>query len=122
MTRPWTPHETLPDGTRRLHVKRCCENCGREIGDVTPEELEAAIAGAPLPAVADECGCPPTIAQLAMFMQGRDAHENGKWADGLTHPTWEEIGPAGQEAYVKDATALLRAIVHLGWAPRTNAS
>ena len=58
-----------------------------------------------------------TAEQLAMFMAARDAHENGKWPDGLTHPTWEELGEPGQEAYRKDATTVVAAMVRLGWLP-----
>lgn len=56
-TRPWTPDEHLPGGGKRIHVKRCCNGCGRPIGDVTEAEIEAGIAGRPLPDVTAECGC-----------------------------------------------------------------
>lgn len=55
--RPSTPDETLPDGSRRCRVKRCCNGCGRVLGDVTEAEIDAAVAGIPLPDVRDECGC-----------------------------------------------------------------
>jgi hypothetical protein len=42
---------------RTIHVKRCCNGCGREIGDVTEAEMDAAVTGMPLPDVRDECGC-----------------------------------------------------------------
>lgn len=44
MTRPWTPHETHSDGSKTLHVKRCCEACGRPLGDATQAVLDAALA------------------------------------------------------------------------------
>lgn len=120
MTRPWTPVQEMPDGRRRLTVKRCCENCGRELGDATNEELEAAVDGARLPDVAEECGCRTTIEQLALFSQARDARDWGAKGAGQTehHPTWSEIDPAGREQYITDATAIVRAIVALGWAPK----
>lgn len=117
MTRPWTPHE-VRDGKKILHVKRCCEQCGREIGDVNEQELEAAVAGRRLPDVRDECGCPHVIEQLALFAQACDAREWGGAVDGVFHPTWEEIDPAGREQYIADATRTVRAMVTLGWAPR----
>lgn len=56
MTRPSTPTRTDSNGRQHLTVKRCCDGCGRELGDATRDELEAAIVG-PLPSVIDECGC-----------------------------------------------------------------
>ncbi len=43
----------------RITVQRCCNGCGRSLGDATDDELNAAVAGAPLPDVRDECGCAP---------------------------------------------------------------
>ena len=57
MTRTNTPDVVLEDGGRRLTVKRCCSNCGRELGDVTREELDAAMAGQRLPNTSAEHGC-----------------------------------------------------------------
>lgn len=57
--RPWTPPHTGNDGARVVTVKRCCNGCSTEFGDVTAAELDAAIAGRPLPDVRDEC---PTCA------------------------------------------------------------
>jgi hypothetical protein len=56
-SRPWTPEEQLPDGGRRITMKRACNGCGRRLGDVTSAEMDAAIEGRPLPDVRDECGC-----------------------------------------------------------------
>lgn len=55
-TRSSTPHEDLGDGHRVLHVKRVCNGCGKELGDATADELEAAVDG-DLPDVRIECGC-----------------------------------------------------------------
>ena len=55
--RPSTPPEDLDSGGQRLTVKRCCNGCNREIGDVTDAEMDAAITGAELPDVRVECGC-----------------------------------------------------------------
>ncbi|QAY16183.1 hypothetical protein SEA_SONALI_71 [Arthrobacter phage Sonali] len=59
MTRTFTPDQTIikpgPDGTvrktTRIHVKRVCNICHENVGDVTEAELDAAIAGLPLPAI-----------------------------------------------------------------------
>lgn len=120
MTRTFTPPRKTETGTR-ITVHRHCDTCGRDIGDATPEELEAAVAGAPLPDVADECGCAATITQLALFAQARDARGWGAIIDGVPHPTWEEIDPVGREQYIADATATVRAIVALGWTPKAGA-
>lgn len=65
MTRPNTPAEELPDGRRRVTVKRRCDRCGRELGDATAAELRAAEQGDPMPAVLDECGCMIATAAVA---------------------------------------------------------
>lgn len=75
------------------------------------------MSGAPLPSVAEECGCVTIVAQLAMLNQRADAHQNGTWPDGEMHPTWDEIGLAGQESYRTEALRSMRALVHLGWGP-----
>lgn len=46
----------------RHTVQRACNGCGHDIGDVTEEEMEAAINGWPLPDVRHEC------AWCAMFL------------------------------------------------------
>lgn len=119
MTRPWTPPTKTESGGTRITVKRACERCGRDIGDATRDELDAAIAGAPLPDVAHECGCPHAIEQLALVMQGRDSRDWGYVIDGTHRPTWTEIDPAGQEQYLEDAAIAVRVLAHLGWAPTT---
>lgn len=53
--RPWTPDETLPSGSRRIHVRRACNGCGALIGDITEAELDAAVEGGALPDVRGEC-------------------------------------------------------------------
>lgn len=55
------------------------------------------------------------ITQLAMFLNRRDVR------DYSTLP-WDELGPPGQEAYLKDSTAVLRAVEALGWTPPTSTS
>jgi hypothetical protein len=111
MTRPYTPDEQTGERSRRIYVKRCCENCGREIGDMTQEEGEAAMSGAPLPSVAEECGCPPILEQLARFMNRRDEHENGTAA-------WDQLDEVAHESYRKDARYAMQALAHLGWAQK----
>lgn len=56
-TRQWTPDRRNPDGSTTVTVKRCCNGCGRPLGDVTDREVNAGIAGIRLPDVRDECGC-----------------------------------------------------------------
>lgn len=56
-TRPSTPPEPLPGGGHRITVKRSCSGCGAELGDATDAELEAAVAGMPLPDTTAEHGC-----------------------------------------------------------------
>jgi hypothetical protein len=49
-----TPVQT--DGARRLiTVQRCCNGCGDSIGDANDADLNAAVAGLPLPDVRAEC-------------------------------------------------------------------
>lgn len=114
--RPWTLPVRTESGTR-ISVKRSCENCGALVGDVTEEELKLAFAGAPLPNVAEECGCARVVEQLAMLTQRADAYDNGTGPDGKMHPTWDELGEPGQEAYRAEALRTLRAVAHLGWGP-----
>lgn len=115
--RPWTL-DTISDGKRTIRVKRCCEACGRPVGDVTETETDAAVAGAPLPPVADECGCAAVVEQLALFTQRHDSIRHGRVdAKGVGHPTWEELGPDAREEYLHDARNSVRVMVHLGWAP-----
>ena len=56
-----TPVVTYQDETgrewKRMTVQRCCNGCGRSLGDVTEQEIECAVAGRPLPDVRQECGC-----------------------------------------------------------------
>lgn len=58
-TRPSTPPFDLPEGGKRITVQRCCNGCGRPLGDANDAEMDAAIAGASLPDVRSECGCAP---------------------------------------------------------------
>lgn len=57
---------TKPDGrTTTTHtVQRACNGCHRTIGDVTDEEMDAAMNGLPLPDVRDECPwCAPFLTE-----------------------------------------------------------
>lgn len=56
-SRPNTRNTTNTDGSTHMVVKRCCNGCGREIGDADVADLSAAISGAELPDVRTECGC-----------------------------------------------------------------
>lgn len=46
---------STPNTPGRIHVHRCCNGCGLDIGDVTDAEIDAAVWGDPLPDVRDEC-------------------------------------------------------------------
>lgn len=115
--RPWTPVK-VEGSVRTFRAKRTCERCHRPIGDTTEAEMDAVVAGAPLPSVAAECGCAEVIEKLAMFSQMYDAIHHGRVdAAGVGHPTWDELGPDAREEYLKEAKNTVRAMVHLGWAP-----
>lgn len=56
MTRPWTPSTATT-----VKMKRACNGCGRQLGDVTEQEMARGINGLPLPDVRRECpDCGPT--------------------------------------------------------------
>ncbi|MDE1673804.1 hypothetical protein [Nocardia gipuzkoensis] len=55
--RPYTPIRDNPDGSRTITVHRMCSGCGRDLGDVTMEEIQDAIDGKPLSGTRAECGC-----------------------------------------------------------------
>ncbi|MFJ5151418.1 hypothetical protein ACIQCF_07485 [Streptomyces sp. NPDC088353] len=60
-TRPSTPDQINPDGSKTITTKRACNGCGQLLGDITDAEMEAAIHGRPLPDVRQECpACAPT--------------------------------------------------------------
>lgn len=66
MTRPNTPDRINPDGSRTITQKRACNGCGALLGDVTDQEMSAAIAGGPMPDVRRECpACAPTAPEPA---------------------------------------------------------
>ena len=55
--RPNTPDRKTLHG-RSITVKRLCNGCGRNLGDATKAELEAArLSPSQLPDVRSECGC-----------------------------------------------------------------
>jgi hypothetical protein len=65
--RTFTPDvKTVNDEGRTvttMHMKRACNGCGEYVGDVTDEEMDRAIAGAPLLDVRAECpNCAPVVA------------------------------------------------------------
>lgn len=53
--RTHTPDVTHRDGSSTINMKRCCNNCGAYVGDVTDWELTCGAAGLPLPDVRHEC-------------------------------------------------------------------
>ena len=60
-TRPWTEDRVEHLENNRtvttIRTKRCCNGCGKALGDTTEQELEYAVSGIPLPDVRIECGC-----------------------------------------------------------------
>lgn len=52
---PWTDDVVNDDGSTTVKVKRACNGCGQLLGDLTDEEVEAAVDGRPLPDVRGEC-------------------------------------------------------------------
>lgn len=57
-----TPDVPKPGGGVIIAVRRCCNGCGQPIGDVTEDEIDAAVGGLPLPDVRHECPrCAPTL-------------------------------------------------------------
>lgn len=64
--RSWTPDERTDTGVR-IHVKRNCNGCGALLGDVTDDEVSAAMAGRRLPDVRAECPiCTPWTGTKAL--------------------------------------------------------
>lgn len=52
--RPHTPNRRTSGGIT-VTVKRACNGCGHTLGDATDAEIEACIAGLPMPDVRDQC-------------------------------------------------------------------
>lgn len=66
MTRTNTPDRLNKDGSTTITSKRACNGCGEYVGDVTVHEVNAAIAGRPMPDVRRECAnCAPTAPEPA---------------------------------------------------------
>lgn len=55
MTRTSTPDAVEPNGSTTITMKRACNGCGEQIGDVTKAEMLAGMNGLPLPDVRPEC-------------------------------------------------------------------
>jgi hypothetical protein len=67
MARADTPDRVNADGSKTISMKRCCNGCGNELGDVTELEVRAAMAGRPLPDARGECvNCSPLVAAEAV--------------------------------------------------------
>lgn len=59
--RTWTPDSLNGDGSTTITMKRACNGCGRQLGDVTDQEMACGMNGLPLPDVRRECpACAPT--------------------------------------------------------------
>jgi hypothetical protein len=57
LPRPWTADVVNADGSRTIKVKRACDGCGHDVGDVTPLEMQYAMTTLDMPSVVDEHGC-----------------------------------------------------------------
>lgn len=65
--RPRTPERPAADGGRLIRTQRACNGCGEGLGDASDVEIQAAIAGRPLPDVRGECvRCGPEYAKALM--------------------------------------------------------
>lgn len=62
------------------------------------------------------------VGQFAMYMQRRDAFEQGVVVDGVARPSWDELGEEGHTAYMRDAIAYVGALVQMGLRPETPAT
>lgn len=56
-TRRHTPVKRFGTGKSRIRVQRSCNGCQQSLGDANTAEIDAAVAGEPLPDVRLECGC-----------------------------------------------------------------
>ena len=59
------------------------------------------------------------VVQIAMFTAAREAVTHGVVTDGIAHPTWDELGEMGQDAYLAESQSTVDAMVALGWEPRS---
>lgn len=65
--RPCTPERPAADGGRLIRAQRACNGCGEQLGDANDAEIQAAIAGLPMPDVRGECvHCGPAYAKALM--------------------------------------------------------
>lgn len=99
--RTHTPDRVNDDGTTTIKLKRACNGCGQQLGDITDQEMTAAINSRPLPDVRRECpACgptapPPVCIPMALFsgellcMEGDCDHDTPNGTDECT-----EIGRA----------------------------
>lgn len=60
MARTVTPPRRNANGSTTYVTQRCCDGCGRELGDVYLAEIDQYMTTGRLPSVVDECGCQQT--------------------------------------------------------------
>ena len=119
MTRPWTEDRVDADGTRTITMKRACNGCGHLLGDITQQEMNAGIAGAPLPDVRRECPtCGPTAPEpacrpmqvvagdvLCLELECDHEHAAGEYCDEVAEEfvcgTHSEIGNGGRVGHAE---------------------
>ncbi len=108
--RPNTPPTTTATGGRRITVKRHCDRCGREVGDATADELDAATAGAPLPDVTEECGC--RAAAAAVLVIADHAESGVEYIADLSHTRARFRCPCGADFEAEPGAMALGLQVH----------
>lgn len=86
-----TPDKLNPDGSTTIRVQRSCDGCGESVGDVSDAEMDAAMAGLPLPSVVDECGCKDPQLHAGYIIMGRNPVTlvPGEDWDGVIHTDLE---------------------------------
>lgn len=90
MTRPYTLDVELPDGGKRITVKRACNGCGLLLGDVSEAEMERAIDGLPPEDVRHEC-------PMCSVSDGRGSRTTGSSASGDTAPLGITRAPVSEQ-------------------------
>lgn len=103
--RTHTPPKPNATGGTTIRVHRCCNGCGRDIGDANDSEILRLMAGQPLPDVRSECGCTdaPTVPEwtevpvenlVTPIHRGRtiDCDEGGRFIFTGTSRGRDEIG------------------------------
>lgn len=116
--RPRTPDRKNPDGSTTIVMKCACNGCGLQLGDITDEEMAAAMNSRPLPDVRRECpACgptapPPVCHPMTLFsgeflcIEGECSHDTVPGSDECTEISrvtvcadHSEFTPGFEDAY-----------------------